>query len=502
MTGPSSAKPERAAALVPAMAYLYFLARYHSAGYAVGGALLLAFFYFLYLRWYRPGGPAESRQPDRPDPGAFALAAALALPVLGLWQYLHFVDVGDQDHSAYACMLWNLRHGNLHYSFRDMNMFGIHCQYTSVLWIPVQWLAGETGLKLGKGLCLIAAALLAVRDRRAPGEGDAAAWGVAALLLSPAVASQFFFGFHPEFIAAPVLVLALQAYRDQRLGRFLACTAFLAFSKEALTMAVGGMLLLALLERRPWKWILLPGLLCCLQMGFYWYVMLPRFAPQGNHLAYFMPSSPAQIAANWLRPAVLAYALHVCLPFLPLLFRFPRRYLILPIPLMAFYAAFPDTVFMVMWPNYAFPLAFLCGAGLILAPEIRIPPRVLMACAMTSLLCYPLWREIISIPRPDAARAADVARIRAAIPQAASVVVNAGFADRFAARKDISVWGWRSLPLAHFDYAVIDGRYRPGWLVRGGDLDRGLDSLADTTAWTREYARDSLFLFRRKVTDP
>jgi len=55
-----------------------------------------------------------------------------------------------------------------------MNMLGIHSQYTSVLWIPLQWLAGEPGLKVGNGLCLIAAALLMVRRHR--GNRNAAAW--------------------------------------------------------------------------------------------------------------------------------------------------------------------------------------------------------------------------------------------------------------------------------------------------------------------------------------
>jgi len=73
----------------------------------------------------------------------------------------------------------------------------------------------------------------------------------------PAVASQFFYGFHPELIAAPALVLALDAYRDGKLVRFLFWTFFMAFSKEVFTLAVGGILLVALMERRNWKWILL-----------------------------------------------------------------------------------------------------------------------------------------------------------------------------------------------------------------------------------------------------
>ncbi|MDB5106083.1 MAG: hypothetical protein JWP91_3772 [Fibrobacteres bacterium] len=486
--------------LAPLAAFLWFLMAFRSPAYAACGLIALGTCYLLMARWNMPG--------SRPWGAVALVAVGLGLPALGLWQFLQFADVGDQDHSVYACMLWNLRNGNLHYSFRGMNMFGIHSQYTSILWIPLHWIAGETGLKVGKGLCLVAAAFLAVR--RMQRNPDAACWGAAAILMSPAIASQFFFGFHPEFIAAPVLVLALEAYRDLKLGRFMACVFFLAFSKEAYTMAVGGILLLALVERRNWKWILLPGLMTCLQMAFYWFIIIPRFAPAGNFLGYQMPSSSGQVLAAWLRPELFLYALRVFLPFLPLMMAFPKRYMLLPLPLMVFYASFPDSSFLVMWPNYAFPLAFLCSAGLVLTPRIhidgperpaassfRLDGRILVACAFTSLLCYPLWREIFSIPPDDPARVKDVARFRSAIPDSASVLINAGFASRFAARKELTVWGWRDLPLSHFDFVVLDAGYRPAWLVKDGELERGLDTLSHSPDWKLEYSRKDLYLFSR-----
>lgn len=483
--------------LAPALCLLYFAAKYRSPAYICGGLAVLAAFYALYFGWDRmrripfgrPGIPALPALPAL----LVLLALGIGLPALGLWQFMQFADLGDADHSAYACHLWNLRHGILHYSFRDMNLWGIHSQYTSALWVPVHWIAGEAGLKLGQGLCLIAAALLLARRRRS--DPDAAAWGAAAVLISPPVASQFFYGFHPEFIAAPALILALDAYRDGRLGRFLFWTVFMACSKETFTLAVGGILLVALAERRNWKWILLPGLLCCAVMGFYWFLVVPRFAPTGNHLSFMMPVSLGQVVSGWIRMDTVLYFLHVFLPLLPLLWIMPQRYWLMPLPLMVFYSAFPDPAFMVMWVNYAFPLTLLGMGGLVLS-DAKVDGRILMACAVASLLSYPLWREAFSVPAPHPLRK-EVLRVRSLIPEEASVVVNGPFMARFTGRRRGEAWGWNSRPLEEFDYVVADTSYTPGWLVKESELRAGLLRLSQSPEWTREPGADGLIVYRR-----
>lgn len=489
----------RAAAAAPPVCFLYFLLRYHSPAYFAGGAVVLAAFHLALYRWDAWGGRIGRAGP------AVLIGLGIALPALGAWQFLHGLDLGDLDQTSYVTALWNFRHGNPHYAFQGLNMFGVHSQYTAFLWIPVQALGGALGLKLGKGACLIAAVWLMRRGLRGNPWG---AWAGIALLLAPPVASQFFFGFHPEFIAAPVLVLALWAYREERLGAFLACTAFLAYSKEVFTLAIGGILIVALMEKRPWKWLVLPGALCCAQMFAYWYVVLPRFAPAGNYLGHYIPVTAGNILSSWLRPQSGFYLIHIFLPWLPLLATLPKRYLALPLPLMAFYTAFPDAMFLSMWPNYAFPLAFLCAGGLVLADSRSsggrkgldsLDGRILLACAVGSLLCYPLWREVFSVPRGLPAIHRDIRILQSAIPPEAPLLVNAPFTARLAARREVSVWGWRKQPLGHFAYVVVDGRFAPPWLVDPADLRRGLDSLADTAVWAREYGRESVTLYRRRA---
>ena len=94
-----------------------------------------------------------------------------------------------------------------------------------------------------------------------------------------------------------------------------------------------------------------------------------------------------------------------------------------------------------------------------------------------------------------------MADIRSRIPEGVPVVVNGGFTTRFAARKEIVVWGWRdrSRPLEEYGYVVLDGRFVPEWLVDKARLARDIAELGASPAWSTEYARDSLYLFRHKA---
>jgi hypothetical protein len=490
---PSFRRAAKAEILLPVLAFLYILRRFHYApAYAVSGAVILAVGMILMARW------------DRVEKSLLAplilLLPALILPFLGVRQSLQFRDPGDVDFACYVCALWNMAHGSTRYSIADMDIFGSHANYTVIFWLPIHMLTGEIGLKIGKAVCLLTAVWLAIR--RHQGNLRVSSWAGLALLLSPPIASQFFFGFHPEFLAAPLLVLAMDAYREERLGRFTVYAGLMAYSKEVFTLAVGGLLLLALIERRPWKWILIPGLLCCAQMALYWFVIMPHFAPLGMRFNPLMPSSPAVAASLVLRRQTLKYVLELVLPFLPLMLASPRRYLLIPVPLMLFYSVFPDS-FRDLWRHYQFPIAILCMAGFILeknAARWSGPRgRTLLACAIAALLCAPYWGRMPLLPGGDFARARNVERIHQLIPETASVMVSGPFTTRFAARKEVMDWVYRVKPFEAFDYVVIDAKFKPEWAARPEALDRDLDSLSRSPDWVRMIEVDSLYLFRRET---
>ena len=506
--------------LIPPLCFLYFVFKYHSLGYFCFGAAALILFYSVFFL------PATQKIRTRLfafNPLILFVLAAAGLSLFGAWQYFQMNDQGDMDQSYYSMAFWNMRHGTLHHDFDGKNMFGIHSQYTATIWLPVQIFFGDLGLKLFQGFGLIFSSLFLTRllwkssqEDQDPAQKltnrNAALWASLAILLAAPVASQFFYGFHPELIGAPFLVVALYTYRKQNLWGFLICTALLAYTKETFTLVVGGILLLALIEKRNWKWIFLPGILCCVQMGIYWFLILPHFAPKGNMLSGLMPHSLHDVFHNWFRLQTLVYFFQASLPFLPLLLVMPKKYLILPIPLMLFYAAFPDSAFMVMWVNYPFPTAFLFSAGLILETNLNfsanaaldkthstkmIDLRIVITCALIALLSYPLWREIFTVPMANLHRSREVDKLNASIPLNSSVIVNTPSLTRFAPRREISTWVSHVKPLDYFEYAVID-TVLPFWGFTPHQRKLSVDSLMQNPNWKMEYGENGLYLFHRK----
>lgn len=489
MPGPSDRRAWIAAA-VPFLASLYFWQRYHSTGYLAFSALALAAFTALFLLWDKL--PAAKL-------GWIALiAAATGLSALGMWQFLNLADPGDIDQASYTCWLWALEHGTGESTFSDFNIIGAHSNYALFLWIPLHWAAGEIGIKAGKIACLVAAVLLIALRHRGPKEE--APWLALAVLLSPPIASQFFFGFQSEFMAAPFLVLALQAWRDERLGMFLACTAFIAINKEIYTLPIMGLLGAGVLERRGWKWIVYPSALCCALMALWWFGIGPLFYREGvNHFNSGIPSHPMEALARVFAPSSLLYFGWFALPFLPALGAAPLRYLIVPVPTAVFYCLF-DPNFREMWRHYSYPLAILCAAGWMLMPAVgrRPPARILLACAATAVLCFPMWRTVFSIPSGQGEKRRAVAEIRRLVPQEASVAVNGGFTTWFAARKDVMAWEYKVKPLEAFDYVILDEAFIPASNRGAEELAADLAALSGSPAWEKPYSAEGVHLFRKR----
>ena len=123
-----------------------------------------------------------------------------------------------------------------------------------------------------------------------------------------------------------------------------------------------------------------------------------------------------------------------------------------------------------------------------------------MACAVTALLSYPIWRPNLSVPAPDFARVRDVHDIASQVPGDAAVLVSAPFMARFAARKDVSDWTYRKRPAETYDYILIDRGFTPEFHVEKDRLERDLDSLTHSPAWDVAFARDGLYLLRNKLS--
>lgn len=166
------------------------------------------------------------------------------------------------------------------------------------------------------------------------------AWSLgaaAAYLISPFTQNLALFEFHFIAFAVPVLLAAANAYARRHLGPFLVWCTLGLLVREDIALVVGGFALLAVLERRPWRWVLWPGVAAAVWLPAA-FAVIRAFGASGNYkfVLYYAwlgatPRAMLETAVlqpwRWiamlLRPANLVTAAGLLLPFafLPLLAR-------------------------------------------------------------------------------------------------------------------------------------------------------------------------------------
>jgi hypothetical protein len=148
--------------------------------------------------------------------------------------------------------------------------------------IPVGWLfklhPAPITIQLAQAGALTAAWMLfrnwIVARSSDKAEGEWIAFGFA---FCPCLLTLMLKGFHGVSLGAPFLVLAATAFHDRKWIRFLSSLILLLLVKEVFTftaIALGG---LALLQRRPWHWIVVPialGLGYGLFLRFFFFPMM------------------------------------------------------------------------------------------------------------------------------------------------------------------------------------------------------------------------------------
>ena len=152
-----------------------------------------------------------------------------------------------------------------------------------------------------------------------------------AFLLLPAVIYQNLYDFAPLSLAGFPLLLSFYFYLQGRLAPFMAAVVATQMVREDLVFAVFGLGLLALWDRRPARWFLLPCLLALAWAGLSWKVIFPHFL-HGSSSAVsscfaYLGSTPGQMAAALIyHPRALlshenlVYLKHMAEPFGGVLF--------------------------------------------------------------------------------------------------------------------------------------------------------------------------------------
>lgn len=187
-----------------------------------------------------------------------ALGGAMAAGMLAVSNFSNF-DWGD---ISYYLSSFRSSHGWLPGENAISGRLFL-AQHSEIWCLPVGWLfrlaPGPYLVQAAQACCVLAAwAIVRSWIKRMMREEAWAEWLAFGFALSPCLIAPLLKGFHGAATALPFLALAATAYHDRRWRVFLPALVGLMLAKEvfALTaLCLGG---LALLQRRPWHWIVIP----------------------------------------------------------------------------------------------------------------------------------------------------------------------------------------------------------------------------------------------------
>jgi uncharacterized membrane protein len=223
-----------------------------------------------------PGAAPGGRTPAAPAaaPGflerhgtalVLALAAGQAVVFGALcWiKYRHYLYT-DFDLAIFAHAESNLLRGSLFESIGGMPWLGGHVSPVMFLLAPL-WLVAPhplTLLTLQAGALALGALPLHRMARRTTGSEPAALLLAAAYLLYPALGYTALFEFHPEALATPALIFAMDALHEGRPRAMLLWTTLALSTREDVALVVMGLALAAAIwrERRDARGLYVGGL--------------------------------------------------------------------------------------------------------------------------------------------------------------------------------------------------------------------------------------------------
>ena len=243
----------------------------------------------------RGWGRTHLLSPAGPEPTGFfrgrTTVAILALLVLlyaaffsaySIYCFLNFsfsaYDAGMHDQAV-----WKLATGRgLFNTVRGLNVWGDHCWFIMLLMAPLYWIAPHLGtLLVVQSAALAAGAVpLAVLAHRKTGNRWAALALAGAWLLSPALQNMNLENFHPEVVAAPFLLWAIERADVKRWTGYWIAFALALICKEDMALTLF-MLSLWVLICRDWKHGVAGMALCLLWFGFCMKVVLPLMNDHG-----------------------------------------------------------------------------------------------------------------------------------------------------------------------------------------------------------------------------
>lgn len=252
-----------------------------------------------------------------------ALWAGIAVFFVGisaacLWKYAQYGYDGI-DLAIFDQVFWNTLHGRpFSQSIHPHSYLGDHAGLVILPLLPLYAVLPDPRTLLvlqAAALALAAWPLWKLAAHRFSGRSDlpgrlfplviAFAW-----LLNPLVHNIAFYEFHLLPFAIPLLFFAMLSYEQGAFSRFMAFSIAAMVVREDVSLFVAGIGVLALAQRRPWRWRIAPVL-----AGAAWFLgsmrLIAAFAPDGGYkfLIYYSwlgDSLPSVLAGIVLHPLKVA----------------------------------------------------------------------------------------------------------------------------------------------------------------------------------------------------
>lgn len=207
-------------------------------------------------------GPPSSMKQRHRTSTVVVLAAmgvyALLLGIVCTRKYGLFA-YDDFDLAAHTQSLWSILHGSPDCSVLGIPFLGNHMVLILYLIAPLYGLFPSPLLLLYIQAAALAAGAWAVYGlARRELSGNWSAGLAVIYLVYPPLIYMNLYEFHPIALATPLLLYAVYFYRERRFRIFLSFLLLASLCQENVLLIAAAFGLLALLHRRPWRWVLVP----------------------------------------------------------------------------------------------------------------------------------------------------------------------------------------------------------------------------------------------------
>ncbi len=432
-----------------------------------------------------------------------------AVMAIAAWKWAAF-GYNAMDLAYFAQAAWNGAHGRFFaFSIHPGTTLGDHAEWLlAPLGLVYAVIPHPLTLVFLQAAAIAASAFVLWRIARRSLPPSWALGAAVAFLLLPSAAGMALFEFHVLVFALPLLLLAADAYLEKRLGRFALFLGLALLVREDVALPVFCFGLVALVERRPWKWVMLPTVFATA-----WFAamlqVIRRFSIGGDYkfFAYYgwlWPFDPGALAQHLLTLPQLEFLVALLMPllFLPLV---RPKWLVLSLPgylqvALASWGAGAQLLgthyLVLLLPGVL--LAGIQGLSAVLTGTLPAPLRFLAKdrrAAALALGTAVLFSAATLGPFARGAwitateRVADApGRALALIPDDASVAASERFLPALAHREDLIALRYLFLGITQYGSAPYDPP-PPDFIIYDEDDLLAWHASFPTLGWTRDRYR-------------